>query len=71
MLMNFPRKPILRGERQGGRPKLFESQKKTRVSVTMSKSILDRDYAAALATTGKKWFWGPLCQGKTSQSFCS
>ena len=30
-----------------------------------------RDYAAALATTGKKWFWGPLCQGKTSQSFCS
>ena len=34
-------------------------------------AIITRDYAAALATTGKKWFWGPLCQGKTSQSFCS
>ena len=36
-----------------------------------SKVVIIRDYAAALATTGKKWFWGPLCQGKTSQSFCS
>jgi len=39
--MSFQRKPITKGKRQGGRPKLFESQKKTRVSVSMSKSILE------------------------------
>src|SRR5208337_201954 len=33
--------------------------------------MITRDYAAALAATVKKWFWGPLCQGKTPQSFCS
>ena len=25
---------------------------------------MTRDYAAALATPVKKWFWEPLCQGK-------
>ncbi|MGO9621577.1 MAG: Eco57I restriction-modification methylase domain-containing protein, partial [Desulfobaccales bacterium] len=39
--MNFSRKPIIKGKKHGGRPRLFENQKKTRVSVTMSKSILD------------------------------
>jgi len=37
----------------------------------LSHEVFNRDYAAALATMVKKWFWGPLCQGKTPQSFCS
>jgi hypothetical protein len=29
----------------------------------------NRDYAATLSTAVKKWFWGPLCQGKIPRKF--
>jgi len=33
----------------------------------MNGQDLHRNYAITLATAIKKWFWGPLCLGKTSQ----